>query len=149
MIISFPKKECLKRYNLSLFKNYSPDINGNEIVKTKHNYFKQHISTVKLIEPVVDVAFKYKNVLPMSVASGGTEEIVTCELKATGIINLFNPILTSDDKIKPKPAPDIFLTAAKLMKVKPEFCQVFEDGDLGLQAAEKAGMLATDVRIFL
>ncbi|OGU35456.1 MAG: hypothetical protein A2068_10465, partial [Ignavibacteria bacterium GWB2_35_6b] len=99
----FSKKGMSEKDIIHLYlKEYSQDIDGNEIVKTKHDYFKQHISTVKLIDPVVDIALKYKNILPMSVASGGTKEIVTGELKATGILNLFDHILTSDDNIKPK-----------------------------------------------
>jgi HAD superfamily hydrolase (TIGR01509 family) len=59
---------------------------------------------------------------------------------------IFDIVLTADDKIRPKPEPDIFLEAAKRMQVPPECCQVFEDGDFGLEAARVAGMLPTDVR---
>jgi HAD superfamily hydrolase (TIGR01509 family) len=61
----------------------------------------------------------------------------------------FTAIITADDKdIQPKPSPEIFLEAARRIDVTPQFCQVFEDGDLGLEAARKAGMLATDIRVF-
>ena len=39
--------------------------------------------------------------------------------------------------------------AAKKMKISPKFCQVFEDGDLGLLGAKQAGMIATDVRPYI
>jgi beta-phosphoglucomutase-like phosphatase (HAD superfamily) len=42
----------------------------------------------------------------------------------------------------------MFLEAARRMNVEPKFCQVFEDGDLGLEAARRAGMLATNIRLF-
>jgi HAD superfamily hydrolase (TIGR01509 family) len=82
----------------------------------------------------------------MAVASGGVRENVVLELETLDIRSLFQAILTADDDIRPKPAPDIFLEAAKRIGVPPEYCQVFEDGKLGLQAAREAGMLATDVR---
>jgi HAD superfamily hydrolase (TIGR01509 family) len=82
----------------------------------------------------------------MAVASGSRKEDVHFQLDRLQIRDFFNVILTADDNIKPKPAPDIFLEAAKRMNVQPELCQVFEDGDLGLKAAKNAGMLATDIR---
>jgi HAD superfamily hydrolase (TIGR01509 family) len=46
-----------------------------------------------------------------------------------------------------KPAPDIFLEAARLIGVEPKFCRAYEDTDLGLQAIRSAGMEAVDVRL--
>jgi HAD superfamily hydrolase (TIGR01509 family) len=71
---------------------------------------------------------------------------VDLELAALGLSQFFQVIITADDDVRPKPAPDIFLEAARRLRVEPEHCQVFEDGDLGLEAARIAGMLATDVR---
>jgi HAD superfamily hydrolase (TIGR01509 family) len=55
-------------------------------------------------------------------------------------------VVTADDVIHGKPAPDIFLEAARRIGVAPAYCQVFEDSDLGLVGALKAGMVATDIR---
>ena len=54
-----------------------------------------------------------------------------------------------DDHVKPKPAPDILIEAAWQLKLHPSDCQVFEDGDIGLKAARDAGMIATDIRLYL
>jgi HAD superfamily hydrolase (TIGR01509 family) len=85
----------------------------------------------------------------MAVASGGTRENVLLTLEAIGVLEHFAVILTADDAVNPKPDPAIFLEAARRMGVTPERCQVFEDGDPGLQAARSAGMTALDVRDFL
>ena len=45
-----------------------------------------------------------------------------------------------------KPHPETFLKCAELMNVAPADCEVFEDGELGIEAAKRAGMIATDVR---
>jgi HAD superfamily hydrolase (TIGR01509 family) len=82
----------------------------------------------------------------MAIASGGVRENVDLELDALNIKNFFQAVVTADDDVRPKPAPDIFLEAARRIGVAPEHCQVFEDGDLGLEAASIAGMLPTDVR---
>jgi HAD superfamily hydrolase (TIGR01509 family) len=97
----------------------------------------------------VDIVLYYKEKLPMAVASGSSRENVDSQLESLGIRTLFKVIFTADDDVKPKPAPDIFLEASKQIGIPPAYCQVFEDGDLGLEAAKKAGMIATDVRPFL
>lgn len=115
----------------------------------KHKLFREQMHRVQPIEQVVKLAVENHKILPMAVVSGGSREDVVGELKHTGIDHLFDVILTADDDFKPKPAPDLFLQAAKILNVKPEECQVFEDGDLGIEAAEKAGMIITDVRKYL
>ena len=124
-------------------------LNGADVVRLKDNFFLQHIADVMPLPIVVDVVRRYHKILPMAVASGGGREIVERELQVTGIVNFFDVILTADDPFKPKPFPDLFLEAARRIGVQPSLCQVFEDGDLGLQAAENAGMLATDIRPFM
>jgi beta-phosphoglucomutase-like phosphatase (HAD superfamily) len=117
-----------------------------ETLRIKHQFFRQNAADFQPISYVVDVARAYHGILPMAVASGGIREIVDLELDAIGIKNFFEEILTADDDIKPKPAPDLFLEAARRLGIAPEYCQVFEDGDLGLEAARIAGMLPTDIR---
>ena len=45
-----------------------------------------------------------------------------------------------------KPEPDVFLEAARRLRVEPATCVVFEDTDIGLEAARRAGMAGVDVR---
>ena len=84
----------------------------------------------------------------MAVASGGTKKIITQVLEHLGIVKLFQAIVTSEDVVNQKPAPDIFLEAARRISVAPEKCRAYEDTDLGLQAIRAAGMEAVDVRVF-
>jgi HAD superfamily hydrolase (TIGR01509 family) len=63
-----------------------------------------------------------------------------------GVLQHFQAIVTADDVKHGKPAPDIFLEAARRLGVAPERCYAFEDGELGLQSARAAGMVAIDVR---
>jgi beta-phosphoglucomutase-like phosphatase (HAD superfamily) len=129
-------------------KELGTSLDIETVSKIKQSFFRQHHSGTKPIDAVVDVARRYHGVLPMAVASGGSRENVNSQLEVIGIRNLFDVILTADDDVEPKPSPQIFLEAAKRIGVSPELCQVFEDGDLGLEAAHRIGMLATDIRIF-
>ena len=67
-------------------------------------------------------------------------------LEIIGIREYFDIIVTANDVKNHKPHPETFLRCAELMKVDPSECEVFEDGDLGIEAARRAGMIATDVR---
>jgi HAD superfamily hydrolase (TIGR01509 family) len=54
--------------------------------------------------------------------------------------------VTADDVAHGKPAPDIFLEAARRIGVPPAACYAYEDAELGLQSARAAGMTAIDIR---
>lgn len=84
----------------------------------------------------------------VSVASGGTREAVALQLDAVGLADVFSIRVTAEDTKKHKPEPDVFLKAAELMGLDPGSCVVYEDADLGIQAAKSAGMGFVDVREF-
>jgi beta-phosphoglucomutase-like phosphatase (HAD superfamily) len=77
---------------------------------------------------------------PVSVASGGDATTVRQTLRTIGVSDLFPVVVTAEEVEHGKPAPDLFLLAAKRMGVAPERCLVFEDSLLGIEAAERAGM---------
>ena len=140
-----PGEDIVKMYN----QHFNVHLHPLNTLIAKQEYFRFHRKDFFPIQPVVDIVLQFKEKLPMAVASGGTRENVDIQLEALGILMYFQAIVTADDNIKPKPAPDIFFEAARRINVLPEYCQVFEDGDLGLEAAKKAGMLATDIRTFM
>ncbi len=140
-----PEERLVSLYN----EHFGTNLHPQDTVRAKHEFFRSHADGLKPIRPVLDVVDRYREKLPMAVASGGVREIVDFELNVLGIKELFEAILTADDNIGHKPAPDIFLESARRLGVEPEYCQVFEDGDLGLEAAQAAGMLPTDIRLFV
>lgn len=104
------------------------------------------LDQARALEPVAELARRYHDRLPMAVVSGSNRANVERTLDAIGLRPLFTVVLTADDDLPPKPAPDLFLEAARRLGVAPQDCQVFEDADAGLDAARCAKMLATDVR---
>lgn len=82
-------------------------------------------------------------------AGSGTQIIICQVLEHLKIRHLFDAVVTSEMVINQKPAPDIFLEAAHLIGVPPQFCRGYEDTDLGMQAIRDAGMDAVDVRTLL
>ena len=128
-------------------RHFSRSIDPEALVARKHSYFREKIHSIKPIEPVVDLARRHAGRLPMAVVSGARRVMVEATLDVLNIKEIFRVILTADDPYPPKQDPQIFLAAARLLGVEPPHCQVFEDGDIGLESALKAGMIATDVRI--
>lgn len=115
-------------------------------VKEKEDAFVKCIGDVRPIEPVARIARKYRGKLPMSLGTGGTRDLALLTMRAIGMDGYFDVLVSADDVDHHKPAPDTFLECARLMGVDPARCQVFEDGEQGLEAARRAGMIATDVR---
>ncbi|HAV62530.1 MAG TPA: HAD family hydrolase [Verrucomicrobiales bacterium] len=108
-----------------------------------------YLETLHLVGPihaVVEIARAHQGRLPMAVASGGTRVVIEKVLVHLGIRGLFGAVVTSEDVTRQKPAPDIFLEAARRIGVEPACCRAFEDTDLGLEAIRSAGMDAVDVR---
>jgi len=118
----------------------------DQIMDEKLDQFYNVQQYVKPIEPVTDIVRKYYGKLPMSVGTGGHRAAVIRTLEITGLLQYFEIIITANDVDNFKPHPETFLKCAELMNVEPRYAEVFEDGDLGIRAAEKAGMMVTDVR---
>ncbi len=81
--------------------------------------------------------------LPTCVASSGTHDRIRRALGATGLLERFaGRIFSAQDVARGKPAPDLFLHAARSLGVEPSRCAVIEDSPLGVDAANAAGMVA-------
>ena len=117
-----------------------------EAADRKESLYEELLPQVVAIEPVVALVRQYAGKLPMAVATGGTRAVCTKTLQSLGLLKHFGAIVTADDVARGKPAPDIFLEAARRLGVPAERCYAFEDADLGLQAARAAGMKAVDIR---
>jgi len=116
------------------------------VAHEKENAYLPLMSQVEPIHAVVEIAKANFGKIPMAVASGGTQPIIIDVLEHLKIRHLFAAVVTSEMVKNQKPAPDIFLEAARRIGVEPQFCRAYEDTDLGLQAIRSAGMDAVDVR---
>jgi beta-phosphoglucomutase-like phosphatase (HAD superfamily) len=115
--------------------------------KEKEAEYIPFLSHVQPIDAVVQIARANYGKIPMAVASGGLQSHIIEVLQHLGIRQFFNAVVTSEFVTRQKPAPDIFLEAARRLGVPPQFCRAYEDTDLGLQAIKAAGMEAVDVRL--
>ena len=117
------------------------------VFSTYNEHFRQGLHLLREVEAVAGLAREWHGHVPMAVASNGRQANVQASLRVTGLLPLFDLIVSADEVEHGKPAPDVFLEAARQMGVSPEQCVVLEDSDEGLQGAHAAGMRAVDVRL--
>ncbi len=135
----------------ALFAEYE-EVNGVTIdtADLSHRYgpiFTANLEKAEEIAVVAEVARQNFGKVPMAVASNGHLTNVTATLSVTGLLSLFETIVSAEQVAKGKPEPDVFLEAARRIGVAPAGCIVFEDSDEGLEAARKAGMRSRDIRL--
>lgn len=114
----------------------------------KEEAFLTRLDLLRPIEPVKQVAFHFRGRLPIAVASGGYREVILKQIRQIGCDGWFDAVVTAEDTTRHKPEPDVFLETAKRLGVAPQACLVYEDSDLGIEAARRAQMDVIDVRAF-
>ena len=132
-----------------LKKEQGLDFDPAALSREKEEAYLPLMAEVQPIEPVLAIAREHRGKIPMAIATGGRTQFIEPLLEQVGIADWFCALVTSDDVVNPKPAPDTFLKAAALMGVPADDCRAFEDTDLGLQSIRAAGMEAVDVREIL
>jgi HAD superfamily hydrolase (TIGR01509 family) len=112
------------------------------LAREKEEYQIQHLDTrIKPMPGLYELLDEIdQRKLRMAVASSGVRPYVTAVLQTVGLIGRFPAIVTGDDVINGKPAPDVFLAAARAVQTEPPYCLVLEDAPVGVQAAKAAGM---------
>lgn len=124
-----------------IVKKYKIKEDARELVKKRNEIYLAEIRKNKL--PVVaGFAEVHKllaeNAVKEAVASGGHTNHVEESLRSAGLKRM--PFVAIEQVKRGKPAPEIFLKAAKRIRVKPSECIVFEDSLSGVEAAARAGM---------
>lgn len=103
--------------------------------------FEEMSATVQPIPSVVEFASSLAEAgTPRAVGTGAHRVDAEITLKTIGARDYFDIIVTQEDVRHGKPDPETWLAAARLLNVDPNDCLVLEDGELGIQAAEAAGM---------
>jgi HAD superfamily hydrolase (TIGR01509 family) len=83
--------------------------------------------------------------VPLAVASSSSRPLILAVLDRFGLRARFRTVVSGEEVLRPKPAPDIFLRAAAELGVAPAECAVFEDSLAGATAGRAAGMFVVAV----
>jgi HAD superfamily hydrolase (TIGR01509 family) len=93
-----------------------------------------------LLPGAVEVVRSLHRRWPLAVASSANREIIDLALDAAGIAGDFNATVSSEEVARGKPAPDVYLEAARRLGASPARCVAIEDSSNGLRSAAAAGM---------
>jgi HAD superfamily hydrolase (TIGR01509 family) len=116
-----------------------------EVAKRKEALYCEILPELKAVPEVLEhIEFSHGHI-PFAVVSGSTRDSVTASLEVLGLLDKFETLVCAGDYERSKPDPEPFLLAAKRLGVKPEDCLVFEDTEMGIQAATAAGMASVKV----
>lgn len=121
-----------ERYGLS----HDPDA----VTETKRLAFLDLKDNPSIIDDTFQVMQRYKGKLKMGVGTGSERESALRMLTETGLLERLETIVTATDVTHGKPHGETFITVATNMGLQPKECVVFEDTEVGRQAAQNAGM---------
>ena len=111
----------------------------------KEKLYMEQLAQLKAIPEVVEHIAAQHGRIPFAVVSGSTRDSVTASLGSLQLLDKFDALVCAGDYEKSKPDPEAFLLGATKLGVAPEACLVFEDTDMGIQAATAAGMASVKV----
>ena len=116
-----------------------------EICERKENLYYEMLPQLRPVPEVLEHIQKQHGRIPFAVVSGGTRQSVVASLSALRLLERFETLVCAGEYEKGKPDPEPFLLAAKKLGVAAQACLVFEDTDMGIQAATAAGMASVRV----
>jgi beta-phosphoglucomutase-like phosphatase (HAD superfamily) len=117
-----------------------------EVVATrKEDLYLERVSQLKAIPEVVEHIEAQFGRIPFAIVSGNTRESVSASLHSVKLLNKFDVLVCAGDYMRGKPDPESYLLAAAKLGVAPESCLVFEDSDMGIHAADAAGMASVKI----
>lgn len=128
-----------------LVQAFGRDCALEQVVQRKQEYLEAEIARdgVPLKAGALDlIDWLDSQGIPKAVGSSGVREVVTRKLALAGVASRFETVICGDEISRGKPAPDIFLAAARQLQVPPIECAVLEDSEPGIRAALAAGMTA-------
>jgi HAD superfamily hydrolase (TIGR01509 family) len=112
-----------------------------ELMAWKQRHFLDLLTRESpIFESLPELVAKLGAKYPLAVASGSQHAVIDAVLAMKNLRQHFSAIVSATDVPRGKPAPDIFLHTAQLLKVAPAECWVIEDSVMGVEAARAANM---------
>ncbi len=128
-----------------LNEKHSLDIPVEKLARKKEELYFESLPHLKAVPEVLEHIDSQYGRIPFAVVSGSTRDSVTASLRSLRLLEKFETLVCAEDYKRGKPDPEAFLTAALRLGVEPTTCLVFEDTDMGVEAARAAGMASVKV----
>ena len=114
-----------------------PEAINAEVVRRMLERYREELPLIPgALEAVRRVAKRFR----IGLASSSNRELIDAVLEAAGLVGLFAATVSSEEVARGKPAPDVYLEAARRLGASPERCGAVEDSHGGIRSAKAAGM---------
>jgi HAD superfamily hydrolase (TIGR01509 family) len=110
---------------------------NDEVVRRMQLRYRE---SLPLLPGAVEAVERLAAAAPLALASSSNRPLIDAVLEAAGLTARFRATVSSEEVPRGKPAPDVFLEAARRLGAAPERCAAIEDSSNGLRAAHAAGM---------
>jgi HAD superfamily hydrolase (TIGR01509 family) len=115
----------------------APAAINDEIVRRMLDAYRAHLP---LVDGAVDAVERLARVYPLGLASSSNRSLIDAVLDVAGVASLFAATVSSEEVARGKPAPDVYLEAARRLGVDATRCAAVEDSHGGIRSANAAGM---------
>jgi HAD superfamily hydrolase (TIGR01509 family) len=115
------------------------------VARRKEEFYFELLPELKAVPEVLEHIEAQHGRIPFAVVSGSARDSVTASLEALKLLDRFEALVCAGEYLKSKPDAEAFLLAAVKLGVAPMNCLVFEDTEMGIQAATAAGMASVKV----
>jgi HAD superfamily hydrolase (TIGR01509 family) len=131
-----PVAEVISTLNLERGLNMPVE----EVERRKESLYFELLPQLRAVPEVLEHIDAQYGKIPFGVVSGSRRESVIASLNVLKLLDRFDTLVCAGEYAKSKPDPEAFLRAAAVLGVAPEACLVFEDTDMGIEAARVGGM---------
>jgi len=115
----------------------SPEQINGEVVR---RLLERYRESLPLLPGAVEAVERLAEAWPLGVASSSNREVIDAVLDEAGLAGFFRATVSSEEVERGKPAPDVYLEAARRLGVEPNTCAAVEDSRNGIHSARAAGM---------
>jgi HAD superfamily hydrolase (TIGR01509 family) len=114
-----------------------PEEISAEVVRRLEDRYRRELP---LLEGARETVERLAARRPLGLASSSNREVIDLVMEVSGLGRYFRVTVSSEEVERGKPAPDVYLEAARRLEVRPESCTAVEDSSNGIRSAKAAGM---------
>jgi beta-phosphoglucomutase family hydrolase len=129
----------------TLNREYGLSMPVETLAARKERLYFELLPELRPVPEVVEHVLAMHGKIPFAVVSGSTRDSVVASLTTLRLLDRFDALVCAGEYQNSKPHPEAFLLAAEKLGVHPNTCLVFEDTDMGIEAATAAGMKSARV----
>lgn len=112
----------------------------DEVRAEKARRYPEHLGATELNEPLLRLLRTWASTVPVALVTTAKRAGVDAVIAHHGLEDLFSFVVSGDDTERSKPEPEAYALAVEAVGLLPEQCVTFEDSEVGIESAERAGV---------